>query len=226
MDKCRIIALEGIDGSGKTIQSELLKNKLSSIGKSCLEISFPNYDSFIGKEIGYFLSGKSKVTATDIDCKSMALWFALDRHLHLSKIDFYKYDFLILNRYTLSNAVYQGARVRDSSPIEFAKWVFELEFTELNLPRPDLYFVLNITREVSKTNISKKGFRDYIGDKADIYESSNEIINSTKELYIKFAREFDNITLINCMENNKILSPEIIQENIFSYVKKLFDYTY
>ena len=56
--KTKIICLEGLDGSGKTVQTTLLEEYLKQSGKSVFLIDFPQYDSFFGKEIGRMLSGK------------------------------------------------------------------------------------------------------------------------------------------------------------------------
>ena len=41
----KLIAIEGLDGSGKETQSKLLYNDLLSQGKNVNLISFPNYSS-------------------------------------------------------------------------------------------------------------------------------------------------------------------------------------
>ena len=47
--KTKIICLEGLDGSGKTVQTTLLEEYLKQSGKSVFLIDFPQYDSFFGK---------------------------------------------------------------------------------------------------------------------------------------------------------------------------------
>ena len=77
--KTKIIAIEGIDGSGKTVQIELLQKKLLERGYSVSIRSYPVYSSFFGSQVGLLLSGSGGIKATDVDQKSMAMWFALDR---------------------------------------------------------------------------------------------------------------------------------------------------
>ncbi|MDD7687731.1 MAG: thymidylate kinase, partial [Clostridiales bacterium] len=77
--KTKIITIEGIDGSGKTVQFDLLSSKLESMGYSVAKRAFPVYESFFGSQVGRLLSGADGIKATDVDQKSMALWFALDR---------------------------------------------------------------------------------------------------------------------------------------------------
>ncbi len=75
----KIIAFEGIDGTGKSVQMERLCEALKARGLSVLEISFPMYDTFFGDLVGRYLSAKDGIGANTVDGKSMALWFALDR---------------------------------------------------------------------------------------------------------------------------------------------------
>ena len=59
MGKTKIIAIEGIDGSGKGVQYQLLRNALCARGYSVATRDFPAYDSFFGQEIGKLLAGSS-----------------------------------------------------------------------------------------------------------------------------------------------------------------------
>ena len=53
-----LIAIEGIDGSGKRTQVELLAKVLRARGHSVYATGFPQYDSWFGKMVGQFLNGE------------------------------------------------------------------------------------------------------------------------------------------------------------------------
>ncbi|HYK39413.1 MAG TPA: hypothetical protein VEU98_05275, partial [Candidatus Eremiobacteraceae bacterium] len=54
----KLIAIEGIDGSGKRTQVELLTAALRERNHSVFATGFPQYDSWFGKMVGQFLNGE------------------------------------------------------------------------------------------------------------------------------------------------------------------------
>jgi len=133
-----LVAIEGVDGAGKTTQAELLRARVAATGLDVKLRSFPAYDSFIGRQIRQMLRASDPM-----DARSAALWFAVDRRQALSHEPLAA-DVEICNRYTLSNAVYQSSRVPESESQAVYDWVLELE-AELSIPAPDLTFVLDVT---------------------------------------------------------------------------------
>ena len=55
--KTNIITIEGIDGSGKTVQFNKLYDNLTALGYSVDTKSFPVYGSYFGSQVGRFLTG-------------------------------------------------------------------------------------------------------------------------------------------------------------------------
>jgi len=219
-NKTKIIAFEGIDGSGKTVQMSLFEEKLKSTGKHVGIKSFPVYESFFGKNIGELLSGDEEINANIVDPKSMSLWYALDRWKSFENFNYSNYDYLLLNRFTLSSAVYQSSRVKPELQSEFVQWIFELEHTELGLPAPDLYIVFDLNTESSKQNISSKGYREYVGDKADVYEDSLDIMSNARKIYQELALKYKNIVIINCLDdNNKMKTPKEINHEVMRVIE-------
>lgn len=220
LKKTKIIAFEGIDGSGKTVQINGIKKFLEEAGYKVGLLSFPVYDSFFGKKLGFFLSGNDKVTANSIDPKSMSLWYALDRYKAFEDFDLEKYDFVLLNRHTLSNAVYQSVRYKDN-PEELISWVFDLEHSELRLPIPDIYFLFDINPTLSRENVICKGHRNYVGDKLDVYEKSESLLELARRRYLEIANQITNSVIINCINENHKMKPfDEIQEEIIRMLKK------
>ncbi len=214
----KILAIEGIDGTGKTVQMERLSAFLKSQGKSVLELSFPMYDSFFGSLVGRYLTAKDGIPANTVDGKSMALWFALDRFEAFRNLDYSAYDVVLINRYVLSNAVYQSIRDCDLGKPDILDFVLTLEHDHFRIPKPDLYLVLDMDPEEAAQNVDKKGFRDYVGNARDVYESIDSIQLRARKKYQEYAERLDNVAFIPCMKDGALESIETIAEHIAAAV--------
>lgn len=218
------IAFEGIDGSGKGVQFSRLKDKLESMGLKVGTMDFPKYDSFFGNEIGILLAGKGSATAATVDPKSMVLWYAMDRAMAYR--DFppsEDCDVVLLNRSTLANAAYQGTRVSIVEQNEFIKWIFDLEFNQLKIPQPDLFFLFDIPIKTSTNNVAKKGHRDYVGDSADVYEKDLSFLDSVRRSYLACANIMDSIVKIDCTDGTiNMRSIEDIHNQVFDIIREKF----
>ena len=64
--------------------------------------------------------------------------------------------------------------------------------------------------EAASNNVSKKGFRDYVGDGKDIYESIPDIQKRARTKYLEYASRLNNVSVIQCMENGQLKSIEAI----------------
>ena len=53
-------------------------------------------------------------------------------------------------------------------------------------------------------NVDKKGFREYVGDKKDVYEASAGIQQRARRMYINIAQKYDDIAVIDCMTNGRL----------------------
>ena len=220
----KIIAFEGIDGTGKTVQLQRLFERLTARGLSVLTLSFPMYDSFFGAECGRLLSGSGGVRANEVDQKSMALWYALDRFEAFRELDYSKADVLLINRYILSNAVYQSVRERDLGNPDLLDFVVSLEYEHFRIPRADVHIVLDMNPETASENVGKKGFRDYVGDQPDIYEALPDIQKRARKKYHEFATRMSNIRIIPCMEQNRLKSIEAIGALIDAELKDVLQF--
>ena len=150
----------------------------------------------------------------------MALWFALDRFEAFKGYKDGEYDFLIINRYVLSNAVYQSIRDRDIGKPDLIDWVFELEYEHLGLPRPALNLFFDVNPESAGRNVDKKGFREYVGgEKRDVYERSMGIQERARDMYLAASERYDDVEIIRCMDGAKMKAPERIGEEVLGVMR-------
>jgi dTMP kinase len=178
----RIIAIEGLDASGKSTQAHRLAEYFTAQGQRVGELSFPRYESFFGRRIRTLLDGTQTTTADTLDPRSMALWFAMDRWDALNNDATDPYDVLILNRWILSNAVYQGARAVHEADAVF-DWVMELETRVLGLPTPDASIVLSISVAESMRRASMRASQQ--GASPDVYERHTSLLTESFRLYAR-----------------------------------------
>jgi dTMP kinase len=125
------IAVEGVDAVGKRTQSSLLKSWLRRQGMSTHSLSFPAYDTTIGKEIRKFLLGRvsypPQVRAMLYAANRWEMKPSLERTLART-------DVTIVDRYSGSNLAYG---VSGGLQLE---WLMCLEE---GLPEPHLTLLLD-----------------------------------------------------------------------------------
>jgi dTMP kinase len=192
-----LIAVEGLDGAGKSTQVSLLASALSTVDV----VSFPRYDTFFGRHIRSLLDGAGPVSAQTVDPRSMALWYALDR-VQWARSRPSSDGVVLLNRYVLSNAVYQSARAEDPTLLD---WVLRLEFEELELPRPDVTVVLDVPPSVSATRVAHRG------DAADVYERSSALLRRVREGYLAAASRLPGVVVVSAAGSPESVHADVLR---------------
>jgi dTMP kinase len=132
-----LIAFEGLDQSGKQTQAERLRAALTSAGRSVELLSFPDYHSAIGAEIGRALHGEREYAA-DV----MQLLYVANRYEHRPRIlaAIENGNIIVCDRYLASSVAYGEAQGLDP------EWLADIQ---KHLPQPSLTLVLDIPPEAS-----------------------------------------------------------------------------
>jgi dTMP kinase len=183
-----LISFEGIDASGKNTQSGLLHNWLKSKGTPTEYISFPDYETAIGKEIRSFLSGKSQ-----LGIEARHILYSANRYEHKDKIERWLDDgkVVVINRYCESNIAYG---VASGLPLD---WLKEIES---RMPQSDYVFFLKSTPELSQK-------RKFIRDK---FETDATYLASVSKVYEALA-EGENWFSIDADRTVELIHYEITQ---------------
>lgn len=163
------IAIEGIDAVGKKTQTSVLKSWLRAKGMTTRTLSFPVYETTIGKEIRKFLAG-----TVEYPPEVRAMLYAANRWEKKAELEetLAKTDVTIVNRYSGSNFAY-GV----SSGLEL-EWLIRLEE---GLPKPDLVLVLDAP---PARLVPRRG-----GNK-DSYERNASLQERARSAYLEHAAKF------------------------------------
>jgi dTMP kinase len=132
-----LIAFEGLDQSGKETQARALGALLAGEGHRVQPVSFPDYDTPIGRELRQALDG-----GRDFGPEVMQLLYVANRFEYKTRLDDWLRagDVVICDRYRASSVAYGEAQGLD------AAW---LEDIQRHLPPPDLVLLLDIAPETT-----------------------------------------------------------------------------
>lgn len=216
----RLIVIEGIDGSGKGTQFEMLLKYLNEKLIEYVYFDFPQYrKTFFGDFAGRFLNGEFGHFSR-INPYLASFPYAADRWQVKEKLWQAIGDgkLVVCNRYTPSS-IYQAAKVKPSQRKKFLDWVETLEYEVFGIPQPSLVIFLYVPLIFAQTLISKKKQRIYLEErKKDQYEKDLRYLKKVESMYLEITKTNINWVKIDCVENNKILSPEIIHKKIVGII--------
>ncbi len=218
------IVIEGTDGSGKTEQFKKLIARLKSNGFKVATFDFPQYEKPSSYFVKEYLNGKYG-SWKKVGPHKASIFYALDRfgagkeikkELKTGKI-------VISNRYVASNMGHQGSKIKSKKQrIKLYKWLYELEFEILGIPRPMLNIVLHVPAKTAQKLVDKKGKREYLkGARRDIHEDDIGHLKQAEQAYLEIVKLFPgDFRLVECVENKRLLSIEEIHEKVWKVVKQ------
>ena len=214
----KLIALEGIDGSGKRTQLDLLARELDARGFATFRISFPRYESFFGKLVARYLNGEFGLWRP-VDPHFSALLYAGDRLEAKPEIEsaLAAGKIVLADRYIGSNLAHQSARVPPEQREEFLAWLKRLEYGLYGLPVEDLVVYLRVPAAEAHRLVGMKSARAYTTLKRDIQEADIAHLEQTAIIYDRLATE-PNWVRIDCTDavSGGLHSPEEIHRAVLA----------
>lgn len=164
-----LIAFEGLDQSGKETQARQLRARLAqdADGRKVHALSFPDYETPIGREIAAALRGER-----DFGADVMQLLYVANRLEFKPRLDAWLSagGIVVCDRYRASSVAYGEAQGLD------AQWLTDIQRT---LPPADVTVLLDIAPE---TAVARK----QIG--RDRYERDMALLGRVRESYRAQAR--------------------------------------
>ena len=220
----KLIAIDGLDGSGKSTQCELLYNELTAQGKNVRLISFPRYDSVGATFVKLYLGGKLGSDPSDTNPYAASTFYAVDRYYSFRTEweEFYKEpdSVIIAARYTTANAVHQLSKLERDDWDDFLNWLFDFEYKKLGIPEPDMVLYLEMKPEISQELIRRRNAET--GAQSDIHESSAEYLNACYKAAL-YSSDKMGWERIQCYDGKEPLSIDEIQAKIMEKVVMLLD---
>lgn len=217
------IDLEGLDGSGKTTQTELICKRLEADSIDYKRIKLPDYESESSILVRKYLAGDFGKNAGDVNAYAASVLYAADRFASFTEkwgADYKDGKLIFADRYTPANALYQMTKLDKSEWDPFLEWLFDFEYNKIGIPEPDKVIFLDMPVEVSQRLMTSR----YGGDesKKDVHEANVDFLNACREAAL-YAAEKCGWSVVECARNGEPLSIEEINGKIYGIVTELLN---
>jgi dTMP kinase len=214
-----LIVIEGLDGSGKSTQTALIKEKIEKTGLKIRQIKLPDYESESSALVRMYLGGEFGSDPSDVNTFATSLFYTVDRFANYTKVwkeDYLKGTVILADRYTTSNAVHQMVKLPKDKWDEYLLWLEDIEYTKVAIPKPDLVFFLDMPVDVSQRLMTER----YSGDenKKDVHEANVEYLNACHESALYAADKLGWI-VIKCADGENPRKIDDINNDIFKEIK-------
>lgn len=223
MKRGPLIVIEGIDGTGKGTQAQLLVDALRARRRRVAPFSFPAYEQTLaGGLIGAYLDGQLG-PPRQIDARLTAVLYALDRFEMKSALEraMAKGQVALCDRYVGSNLAHQAARAAPARRPALRAMIERLEFGLFALPRPDLVLYLDMPDALAQERIRLKAARSYTAKPMDELEADREHLRLALGEYRRQARASRTWSLIRTVERGGAArTREAIHADILAAVSK------
>jgi len=214
-----LIVLEGIDGSGKSTQFQLLCDHLDKFGRSYTRIRFPQYDKPSSALLRMYLDGAFGTDPNEVNAYAASTFYAVDRYASYKNTwsDAYLRDDLILaDRYTTSNAVHQGSKLQGEARQAFFQWLDDFEHQKMELPRPNIVLYMDVPIELAVQNMRMREANT--GTTPDIHETGitylKQCLDAAQE-----AADFFGWHKVPCTEDGQMRDAMAIHQEILQILQ-------
>jgi dTMP kinase len=167
-----LIALEGIDGSGKSLQARFVQERLQARKLCVIRTKEPTTGHW-----GQMLRDSASSGRLSLEKEAEA--FIKDRKEHVETVinpALQKGQIVIVDRYYFSTMAYQGARGMDPEEL--------MRRNELFAPEPDLLVVIDIDPKLGLERIRTRGDRANYFERSGSLGRARAIFNAIKKPYL------------------------------------------
>ena len=217
----KLVVFEGIDGSGKSTQFDILCSRFDAAGRVFRRLRFPRYDKPSSSLIKMYLGGEFGQGPDAVNAYAASSFYAVDRFASFIQDwrDYYVGGGLVLtDRYTTSNAIHQGAKMPPEKRDSFFRWLYEYEFNLMGLPAPDLVVFLDIEANHAAKRLHQR--QTATATAGDIHEKNTEYLEHCAETG-KQAAAYYGWHTVNCLICGIERDEEDIHNEIYTILKQL-----
>jgi len=197
-----LIAIEGIDGAGKTTQSTILARELTKRGYSAVRLHEPT-DGIWGQKIKELAkNGRHKIKP-----KTESEFFIFDRIEDVKNNispNLQKKKIVIMDRYYFSNVAYQGARGLSLTDIE--------KKNKRIAPAPDIMIILDLPPEVGLKRIRHKR------NATPNHFERQKHLKAVRQIFLE---QFGNRPNIRIIDGNDTRSIQMVTSEILRIIEPL-----
>lgn len=217
--KSKLIVIDGLDGSGKTTQFDII-SKLLEEKHDVKAISFPEYDKPSSALVKMYLNGEIAKNAAEVNAYAASSFYAVDRYasykIHWEE-NYKNGDVILASRYVSSNAIHQMGKLPENEWDDYLKWLEDYEYDKLGLPRPDCVIFLDMPVEISQRLMTSR----YNGDesKKDIHEANVEYLKGCRRTAL-YAAGKCGWHIVECSGGDEPLSVKAITDKIMYIINK------
>lgn len=212
--KKRLIAIDGLDASGKMTQTVMLKELLESKGVPYRYLSFPTYDPDYSALVNMYLQGRFGDDPNTVNPYAASAFFGADRYCSYMldwKKDYDNGAVILANRYTSANAVHQLSKLDEGEYDGFLEWLMDFEYVKLGIPKPDAVIYLCLPPHLSQKLIEQRCGET--GAQKDIHEKSAEHLQNSYRAAL-YSAEKQGWIKIDCNKGDEIRTREEIRDEI------------
>lgn len=216
----KMVVIEGLDGSGKSTQAQLLKEYLNKKGYNTFTLDLPYYSDDSSTLVKMYLGGELGNKPSDVNAYAASTFYAVDRYASYKKHWEKEYNsdkITVANRYTTSNASHQMTKLSEDEWDAYLDWLFEFEYNKIGIPEPDCVIYLEMPVDISQKLLSKR----YQGDenKKDVHERDVEYLVSCHKAALYAANRLG-WEIIHCGKDSEPLTVDEISEMVIATVER------
>ena len=215
-----LFIIEGIDGSGKTTQVSLLRQRLGDVGKEVRQIKLPNYGTPACAAVEQYLAGAYGSDADSVNAYASSSFFAVDRFAYFRTDwgqDYRSGKVIVSDRYVSSNLIHQCAKLPVEQREAYIQWLYDFEYEKMGIPVPTAVFYLDVPPRITDGLMTGR----YAGDerKKDIHERNQEYLQRCYQMGM-YCCDHLGFQKIRCLNpDGSMRSKEEISDEIYAFVE-------